>query len=169
MLLGATALVSAGLRPATAKPAAAPSLKLRADSTSQAAIPALFYACHDAGEAYGAAWFAARAVVLQRRLPPLLASSAPPHLHAAEVRRAAAASRQRPLGRPKLRQGNLSLYSAEHVAMEHGGVLGAEPGALPMKSVDLLHFSVEHLSWVERRLGETARADCVLCLREVSL
>jgi hypothetical protein len=124
-------------------------------STAQATQAAgLFYACYDAGEAYGAAWLATRAAVLQRQLPPLLASSALASLHETEVRRAALAARTRPAGRPKLKQSNLSSYSAEHLAMEHGGVLGAEPDtAMPFKSVDLLHFSVEHLSWVERRLG----------------
>lgn len=36
--------------------------------------------------------------------------------------------------------------------METAGSLGLQP-TTPLKSVDLLDFSVEHLSWLERRLG----------------
>jgi hypothetical protein len=37
--------------------------------------------------------------------------------------------------------------------METAGGLGLPPGNTPLKTVDLLDFSVEHISWLDRRLG----------------
>jgi len=50
-----------------------------------------------------------------------------------------------------LASGVVKLEERQH--METAGILGNEASRFPVKSVDLFEFSVEHLSWLERRVG----------------